>query len=222
MEQSTTADAAMRIFNSDGSEAEMCGNGLRCFIHFLKERGIQREIYHIDTKAGVQKGWFVYDEICLELMPPHDLRLSLPNNLHFVNTGVPHAVRFVEEVDLIDVERQGRALRYSSEFSPAGANINFVTVRDQSSISIRTYERGVERETLACGTGATAAALITHKIHHLSSPLHVLVRSGERIKVFFTLDWSKVAMMGPVTQLKTYSNVEELVVKEQMSIMHAV
>lgn len=150
VEHSTVADASMRIFNRDGSEAEMCGNGLRCFIHFLKELGIQREIYHVETLAGIQRGWFVDQEaghLCIELIPPQDLKLNLSDNLHFLNTGVPHAVCFVEEVDTIDVEAQGKHLRFSPLFAPAGANINFVTIRNHYTISVRTYERGVERDS---------------------------------------------------------------------------
>jgi diaminopimelate epimerase len=201
VENSSIADASMRIFNRDGGEAEMCGNGLRCFIHFLRELGFQQNIFHIETLAGIQKGWFVDHHICLELVPPKDLKLNLLPNLHFLNTGVPHAVCFVEQVDAIDVTREGKRLRFSDLLAPAGANINFVSIQNTSQITLRTYERGVEAETGACGTGAVAAALISHKIHHLLSPITVLVRSGEQIQVSFNPDWSTVTMTGPVKQL---------------------
>lgn len=212
---STVADASMRIFNRDGTEAEMCGNGLRCFIHFLRDLGIEREIYRVETLAGVQKGWFVENEVCVELTPPKDLKLDYSDHLHFLNTGVPHAVCFVEDVETIDVEQQGRSLRHASKFAPAGANVNFVMLRDQYTISIRTYERGVEKETLACGTGAMAAALISSHIHHLSSPINVWVRSGERIKIFFTKNWSNVALIGPVTKLGLVLST----IKDEISIL---
>lgn len=197
IEQSPHADAFMRIFNRDGSEAEMCGNGLRCCIRFLKELGILKERYHVETLAGMQKGWCVEDEVCVQLSSPTNLKLHLTPQLHFVNTGVPHAVVFVDSIKESNVEFEGRSLRLSPLFAPAGANINFVQLRKDSSLDLRTYERGVEAETQACGTGATAAALIAHHLYHLVSPIDVWVRSKERLKISFNRDWSEVTLLGP-------------------------
>lgn len=200
IEQSSNADAFLRIFNRNGSEAEMCGNGLRCCIHFLKELGILKDIYHIETLAGVQKGWFVEDEVCVQLTSPTCLKLYLNGitpQLHFVNTGVPHAVLFVDSLDESNVEAEGKRLRHSPLFAPAGSNINFVQLRKDNSLDLRTYERGVEAETQACGTGATAAALIAHHIYYLASPIDVWVRSKERLRVAFNRDWSEVTLLGP-------------------------
>ncbi len=199
LEDSTHADAKMRIFNSDGSEAEMCGNGIRCLIHYL---GVKKSTYLIETLAGLQEGWLTEKGVAIRLAPPSQLRLNLPYDLHFVNTGVPHAVYFIDRVDTIAVNEIGRALRFSPLFAPAGANINFVALQEDGSIALRTYERGVERETQACGTGATAAALIAHKVHALPSPIRVGVRSGETLKVSFNDDWSEVVLEGPILVLK--------------------
>jgi diaminopimelate epimerase len=204
VESSTVADARMRVFNRDGSEAQMCGNGLRCFIHFLNELEIVRDVYHVETLAGIQKGWFVdeKDHIGIELTPSHGLKLHLQQGLHFINTGVPHAVHFVDDIETIDVDSLGKSLRFSPHFAPEGANVNFVALRDHNSLAIRTYERGVERETLACGTGACASALLAHTLYQYSSPIQVLVRSGDSLKISFTPDWSRVSLEGPVKKLE--------------------
>lgn len=201
VEHAKEADIFMRIYNCDGSVAEMCGNGMRCLIHYLKELGIERTIYHIDTLAGRHEGWFEKDEVAIQLPPPSQLKLNADLDLHFINTGVPHAVRFVKELETIDVESEGKAIRHSPLFVPAGTNVDFVRVEKDGSLSIRTYERGVEAETLACGTGAIASALIAHKIYTLPSPITVLVRSGEKLKISFTDDWSKVTLIGPVKRI---------------------
>jgi len=234
VEPPVDGDVFMRIFNRDSTEAEMCGNGLRCLIHFLKELGIERTVYHIDTLAGQHKGWCVanvipqdsadsirirglhcpkdqlagqqsvqgkYEKsglICVQLPQPTQLHLHIDHTLHFLNTGVPHAIIFVPSVENIQVELQGKNVRNSPHFAPAGTNVDFVAFKSDGSLSIRTYERGVEAETLACGTGATAAALIAHKIYHLPSPIEVWVRSGDRLKIFFNSDWSQVILQGPV------------------------
>lgn len=200
LETSTCADASMRIFNPDGSEAEMCGNGLRCFIPFLKECGIHKPRYTIETLAGIQEGWIAKDEVCVLFATPTDLKLELPYDLFFLNTGVPHAVLFVESVENIDVDEIGRPLRLSPLFAPAGANINFVCKELDGSLSVRTYERGVEAETPACGTGVVASALIAHKVLGCASPIRVIVRSGQRLTVSFNDDWTAVILQGPATR----------------------
>ncbi len=171
---SPKASFKMRIFNPDGSEAEMCGNGARCAVLWavLKQRVAAKRtgVLKLDTKAGIieskvnirnQQG-----EVRIKLTDPSGLKLSLPLkvggrnlNVDFINTGVPHAVIFVEGLDRIDVAGIGRAVRNSQRFKPAGANVNFVEVIDKNYLRVRTYERGVEAETLACGTGCAASAI---------------------------------------------------------------
>jgi diaminopimelate epimerase len=192
------ADARMRIFNADGSEAEMCGNGLRCFIHFLMEAGLKKHLYAIETLAGKHTAWLEGDEVCVKMTPPRHLNMHFIKDLHFINTGVPHVVIMVPDIEKVDVALEGKKWRLSPLFAPAGTNVNFVSLCQDRTLAIRTYERGVEAETKACGTGAAASALIAHKLYHLPSPIKVEVRSGETLKISFSPDFSEVTLQGPV------------------------
>lgn len=196
VENSSIADVRMRTFNRDGTEAEMCGNGLRCLIQFLADLKIVRETYKIETVAGIQYGWLEEGEVCVQLAPPKDINLNLPHHLHFINTGVPHVICFVKEIESVDVSREGKKLRETFN-----ANADFVSLEEEGVIAVRTYERGVEEETLACGTGAAASALVTSKIYELPSPITVKVRSGEELKIIFSDDGSRVILKGPVVRL---------------------
>jgi len=165
LEKSKIADFRMRIFNADGSEAEMCGNGLRCAVLF---RGMKRKV-KIETIAGIYEGEIAAkDKVKVKMEEPRDLKLNFPINVsgreikaNFINTGVPHTVVFVEGLDKINVDSIGSEIRHHDEFKPKGSNVNFVETIDDSNIKIRTYERGVEGETLACGTGSVASAIIS-------------------------------------------------------------
>ncbi|WP_457555418.1 diaminopimelate epimerase [Candidatus Pyrohabitans sp.] len=183
VERSSRAEARFRYFNGDGSEAEMCGNGMRCFAKHLYDFGIvKREEMRIETLAGIiNVKVFPHDgvvrEVEVELGAPRLLRREIPalgegrflNQLlkvedkelrvSAVNTGVPHAVVFVEDVESVDVHRLGRALRFHRLF-PQGANVNFLQKLGENTFAVRTYERGVEGETLACGTGVAACAAV--------------------------------------------------------------
>ncbi|MDD2703319.1 MAG: diaminopimelate epimerase [Candidatus Omnitrophica bacterium] len=197
------ADVQMRIFNSDGSEARMCGNGARCAAFWasikplawkLHSRMINNEVV-MSTKAGMIRAEIQADVVKVRLTDPKHLKLDIPVKLHgrtlrvnFVNTGVPHAVVFVSGLDDIDVDTLGRQIRMHPKFQPEGTNVDFVEVTGEKDIRVRTYERGVEGETLACGTGSVASALITGlKIKSMGArPFAVHTRSGEIIKVYFT------------------------------------
>jgi diaminopimelate epimerase len=194
-EKSRIADVRMRIFNSDGSEAQMCGNGARCFAYNFFSR-IQTERDHfvtLETKAGLVKARVSGDNVRINITAPKDLKLDIPLILsgraikaNFINTGVPHTVIFVQGLDKIDVNVLGREIRYHRYFAPEGTNVNFVEVLDRDNVQIRTYERGVEAETLACGTGSTAAALITSlKMKEDISKIKVHTAGGETLKVDF-------------------------------------
>ena len=180
----------MRIFNSDGSEAEMCGNGSRCASLWAKVKALK-----IKTKAGVIEAIVRKDNVKIKLTDPKGLRLDVPLKLNnrslkanFINTGVPHAVIFVAGVDKINVQDIGRSIRYHNKFSPAGTNVDFIEVLSKDAIKIRTYERGVEDETLACGTGSVAAALIFALKANASHKIYVHTQSGEVLKVYFKKD----------------------------------
>jgi diaminopimelate epimerase len=203
IEKSPVADTRMRIFNADGSEAEMCGNGARCVALFLRaQRRAQSAKLKIETKAGIIQAEVKEDNVKIKLTDPKDLKLSLPIKVsgrtikvNFLNTGVPHAVIFVEGLDKFDVLSLGRQIRYHNSFKPAGTNVDFVEVLSDDLIEVRTYERGVEDETLACGTGAVASALVADYRLSLETPrrrvvadkfgMKVKTRSGEILKVYF-------------------------------------
>jgi diaminopimelate epimerase len=180
---------SMRYFNCDGYEASMCGNGLRCVIKYLWDTGIRQKIYSITTKAGVQQGTIEGDHVACLLQPPTqikwDQKISIDTkelSFHFINTSVPHVVVF-DEFDL----EQAVKIRTHEHFAPQGANVNFISTLSGNEITLRTYERGVEKETLACGTGAVASALAAAKKYSLYSPIQVRVRSNETLEVGFSL-----------------------------------
>jgi len=189
LEKSKIADIKMRIFNADGSEAEMCGNGARCVALYLGKPHVK-----IETKAGTIESQVNADHVKIKLTDPRDTKLDMPikvNNrtlhVNFINTGVPHTVIFVEGLDKIDVTNLGKQIRFHKSFAPSGTNVDFIEILKNNSIKIRTYERGVEDETLACGTGAVASALITAYSLQLTaySKINVHTKSGEILKVYF-------------------------------------
>lgn len=193
LENSKKCDVRMRILNSDGSEAEMCGNGIRCVAKFAHDKGVVPREFSIETLAGTiraeMKG---KDVVKARLANPTNfkegLRLSVGNAMlkgHFINTGVPHTVIFTKTLEAYDVDGLGRAVRRHRHFAPKGTNVNFVSVGPRE-ITVRTYERGVEGETLACGTGSTASALVAAALKGFKSPVTVNTRGGEKLKVYFT------------------------------------
>ena len=197
----------MRIFNPDGSEAEMCGNGARCvalWIYLYKKRESNLtfltkagEIKAVVTKVyrPLRQCVFSKANIRIKMTSPTDLKLhfSLPLSprslsLSFINSGVPHAVIFVEGLERIDIERLGALVRYHKHFAPAGTNVDFVEFIKDDFIKIRTYERGIEKETLACGTGIVASAILSklrYSSPKLTNRVKVLTRSGETLEVSF-------------------------------------
>jgi diaminopimelate epimerase len=194
IEKSKICDFKMRIFNPDGSEAEMCGNGSRCVALYAKERGIAKGEMTIDTLAGALNATVKGDIVKVKLTDPKEIKWNLclvidkcPYKLNFANTGVPHVVHFVEDLEKVNVKDLGSGLRYHKEFAPEGTNADFVQVIDKHSIRIRTYERGVEDETLACGTGAVASAVIAAESEKMSSPVTVETRGGEKLKIYFDM-----------------------------------
>jgi len=200
----------MRIFNADGSEAEMCGNGARC-IALYKSHCLRKALAHkvsaqrseaspkgttsqvkIETKAGIIESLVSGENVRIKLTKPRGIKLDLPirvmgRNLktNFIDTGVPHAVIFVEGLDEMYINDLGRAIRYHAQFAPAGTNADFVEVMGEDKICLRTYERGVEDETLACGTGSVAAALIFSLKTGADKRVDVRTLSGETLRVYF-------------------------------------
>jgi diaminopimelate epimerase len=201
------ADFRMRYFNADGGEAEMCGNGARCFARYANKFSGQAETIAFETPAGVIAAEVKGDLVTLRMTEPTDLRLNvtLPmaiekKTIHFINSGVPHVVIPVAKIDDVDVRSDGAAIRYHKMFSPNGTNVNFMEKRKPDKIAIRTYERGVEDETLACGTGIVASALIFAATENSVGPVTVLARGGDELQVCFERagdDFRNVTLTGP-------------------------
>ena len=194
IQPSEHANFRMRFFNPDGSEVEMCGNGARCVARLAHELGAAPQRMSIDTVAGRLEAEVSGDRVRLHMTTPADWRLGRTLvvdgqrlNYSFVNSGVPHAVIEVPELAAVDVVRLGRAIRHHPDFAPAGTNANFIAVTGPRALSIRTYERGVEDETLACGTGIVAAALIAGRNGRVESPVAVRAASGDVLTVEFQL-----------------------------------
>jgi diaminopimelate epimerase len=196
IEKSDKADFSWRFFNADGSVAEMCGNGARCAARFAFLNRIAGSQMRFETLAGIIEAETQADgaTVRLRMTPPCDFRMNLKitlggceRQLHFVNTGVPHAVLFVDDEDT-PVKEWGRAIRNHTMFQPAGSNANFVKLLENGEIKVRTYERGVEDETMACGTGAVASALLAGVLGKVQSPVDLITSGGERLKVLFDLD----------------------------------
>lgn len=198
IENDPEVDFKWRFFNADASEAEMCGNGARCAARYAHLTGIvSRPSMAFRTLAGIIKAEISGAKVKVQMTRPHSLRTGIrleadgrSFDLDFINTGVPHAVWFAanaQDLESADVDGWGRAIRFHPHFQPAGTNANFVYVRDARHILVRTYERGVEGETLACGTGAIASTLISAVRNRVQSPVEVRTRSGEDLTIYFDL-----------------------------------
>ncbi|MDI6703708.1 MAG: diaminopimelate epimerase [bacterium] len=193
LEVSRNVDFKMRIFNPDGTEPEMCGNGARCIARFANLLGIVEKKTIFETKAGFIQAEVSEEMVKIKLEDPKRIelyrRLDLDGEvltIHFINTGVPHSVLIERDIDKIDVVKLGPQIRYHLDFYPDGTNVTWVKVLDKKTLKIRTYERGVEDETLACGTGACAAACITYLLNLTSPPIDIETRGGEVLKVHFS------------------------------------
>jgi diaminopimelate epimerase len=205
------ADYRFRYYNADGGEAEMCGNGARCFGFFTAHLSDEEELpssVSFETIAGTLTAEIVGDDVRIAMSEPKDLELStnarienFHDDIHFLNTGVPHAVSFVEDLENLDVFTHGRAVRNHPQFAPNGTNANFAKVLAPGHIAIRTYERGVEDETLACGTGMVACALVHHLLSGAESPVSVDVEGGDTLLIGFEktgeTSFANVTLTGP-------------------------
>jgi len=195
LEKSKKANFRMRVFNPDGSEPDMCGNGARCAALFFKTNNpkLKRSDLRFETGAGIIEAQVKSDVIKLKMTDPKDLWANIDLNIstqfykvHYVNTGVPHTVFFIGNVETVAIKEVGKQIRFHKQFQPEGTNVNFAQIVDNRTIKVRTYERGVEDETLACGTGSVASALLSFylKLTH-KSPVSVNTRSQEVLKVYF-------------------------------------
>lgn len=186
-------DYRMRYYNTDGSIGTMCGNGARCLARFARDAGMEREELQFESDAGVYRAQVPEDHedgVRLFVQPPRRFQRGLQlagkyaeeaglSPLYYIWPGVEHVVCFVDDVDAVPVDRLGRAIRHDEALAPAGANVNFVEVRPDGSLKVRTFEKGVEAETLACGTGALASGIVAGLEHKTESmPVHVQMPGG--------------------------------------------
>lgn len=203
------ADYKFRYYNADGGEAEMCGNGARCFGKFTAHLGENvTGTVSFETIAGILSAEMIGENVCIAMSDPFDLEIDadvkidkLGADIHVLNTGVPHAVAFVDDLRNLDVKGIGEKIRFHDRFAPHGTNVNFARVISQDHIEIRTFERGVEGETLACGTGMCAAAIIHHILTGAPSPIKVDVKSGDTLEIAFEAmadkQFTRVTLSGP-------------------------
>jgi len=205
--ESKKADWAWDFYNADGGIPEMCGNGARCFARFVQKVTGSSRSFTFETVAGIIAASFQGEKVTIDLTKPLDLRLEEKvalstgtQPIHSFKVGNPHAVLFVEDADKAMVQDLGQEIRRHAHFAPGGTNVNFVQILSPGSIRVRTYERGVEGETLACGTGVTASALITAKLHQYNSPVKAQVQNGDILEVNFKQtggEFTDVKLTGP-------------------------
>ncbi|TFH16607.1 MAG: diaminopimelate epimerase [Lentisphaerales bacterium] len=211
IQKSTEADFRMRFFNPDGREAEMCGNGARCAARLAHRIGVASTEMRIETAAGLLDAEILGESIRLHMTEPVDWRMERTLDLNgrvvtysFVLSGVPHTVIQVDNLAAVDVQKDGSAIRHHPDFAPAGTNVNFIAKTGPKAISIRTYERGVEAETLACGTGITAAALVAGRLGQVTPPVQVMTVGGEVLVVDYALEGETVknlTLFGPAVEV---------------------
>lgn len=194
IEKSESADFRWQFYNSDGSLGEMCGNGARCAARFALMKGIAARKMSFETLAGVIDAEVCEDStVRIGMTPPGDYQTDLSLELDgkeysadFLNTGVPHAVVYIDEnIEEVPVRELGRLVRNHQQFAPKGTNANFVSRLADDTLAVRTYERGVEDETRACGTGAVAAALCASIKLGMKSPIRVKTSGGEMLSIHF-------------------------------------
>lgn len=209
LENSTSADYRMRIFNADGSEAEMCGNGIRCLARFIQDI---EKVENAEWVIQTMHQWIplkVDRNLVSVMMPTVSLlRSHIDVNidgasllLHFIDTSVPHVVHFTDDIDNPNLMRCAPQIRFHSEFSPKGTNVNFAKILSDNSIAVRTYERGVEGETLACGTGAVAVALVAGMLYSMKEKVLIRPLSEESLMITFDECFKNISMIGPANKI---------------------
>ena len=199
----------MRYYNADGSEGEMCGNGGRCFALFAEHLGLGGPVKRFEARDGMHTARLLDtagDSGRIELGMIDVERIQTGAGWWFLNTGVPHYVEFVDDVAAVDVAARGRAIRYDKERFPQGTNVNFVETVGEGRLRVRTYERGVEAETLACGTGATAAAIVACHVRQPDRRTFRVEVPGGILTVGFTHDsgtqhYTDVRLTGPARRV---------------------
>ncbi len=194
-------DFEMKFYNPDGSEATFCGNGGRCIVAFAKFLGIITNKTTFLAKDGVHEAYFEYERVVLKMIDVEEIRKI--NDVFYINTGTHHTVKFVADVDNVDIMQTAPKIRYSKEFEPHGTNVNFVE-NCKNYIKIRTYEKGVEQETLSCGTGVVAAALVHSFVENSTTNFVNVQADGGMLKVKFQRTekgFKNIYLYGSATQV---------------------
>lgn len=189
----------MVYYNADGNESSMCGNGGRCFVQFAKDLDLFSSSITFTAPDGLHNAYIEEDLIHLKMNDVEKIENIASD--YFLNTGSPHLVSFVSDIQNFDVVEKGRHLRYSDSFKPKGTNVNFVE-REGNALWVRTYERGVEDETYSCGTGVTAAAIVAQS-HGFFSPVDIITKGGN-LKVSFEKmeeNFTNIYLIGPAVKV---------------------
>ncbi len=217
LEKAENADFSMRYFNADGKEAETCGNGARCIAKFAYSNNIAQRNMRFRTMAGIYSATVEEDKVIVNLTDAKDLKLDLliaidgyKGKAHFLNLGVPHTVVILDDVEKVNVIKLGSQIRYYDLFKPDGTNANFIQVIDRKNIKIRTYERGVEDETLSCGTGASSSSIIATHLGLVEPPVTVDTKNKVILTVDFVLtdDGAKDIKLGGEAKLVYKGEIE--------------
>lgn len=203
----TEADFKMDFFNPDGSGATMCGNGARCLVYFARKLGIQKENYAFEASDGMHQASITNENknngtAVVNLSMNSVAEIEQNQFGMFCNTGSPHVVKFVENLSGINITEQGRTIRYSDAYKKQGTNVNFIKTIGENKISVRTYERGVENETLSCGTGVTASALSFAEKTGIKKGAITVETKGGAFKVKFyktNAGFTNIHLIGPVS-----------------------
>ncbi len=192
-------DFEMKYFNSDGKESTMCGNGGRCSADFAIKHEISGKKLKFKAIDGIHHAYYENGLIRLQMNDVNEPKLI--NGNYFLNTGSPHYVIFKTDIDDIDVNNEGKKIRWSDRFAPGGTNVNFVKV-EQKGIYVRTFERGVEEETLSCGTGVTASAIASFISGHFDTDTVSVRTKGGNLSVTLKVSGNKISdiwLTGPAT-----------------------
>ena len=198
LEPSESADFRMIYYNADGNESSMCGNGGRCIVAFAKKLGIITKHTTFDAVDGLHEATIEHGIVSLRMIDITEVDTFIKHT--FIDTGSPHHVEFRENIDALDVKSEGSKIRNGAPYFEAGSNVNFATQKDENSFKVRTFERGVEDETLACGTGVTAVALAAHANKLTTSNSIRLEVMGGNLEVSFNVkdgNYTEVYLKGP-------------------------
>jgi len=200
LENHPNLDFKMVYYNADGNESSMCGNGGRCLVAFAKHLGVINDTAVFEAIDGLHHATIDGDVVRLQMQDVNTIEKH-PKHV-FLNTGSPHHVQFEEQIEDFDIKTKGATIRYGEPYNEAGSNVNFVKKINDQIFAVRTYERGVEDETLSCGTGVTAVALAMHALNETDKNLITLLVQGGELQVSFEVDngvYKNIWLIGPAT-----------------------